>query len=342
VAILDMSMPEMDGLALAARICSLRPPVTLAIIICSSLGRREAISDKLGIAAFLNKPLKQSQLFDALAVLFETAEVPAAAEAAKPTLDHGLAERLPLRILLAEDNAVNQKLALKILSQMGYRADVAGNGLEAIQALERQPYDVILMDVQMPEMDGLEATRQICQRWTVIERPCIIAMTANAMQGDREMCLAAGMDDYLSKPIPVQELAAALARCAPKKPQGVETVPDSSVIDQKAFDELVASTGGDAEFLGELLDTYFTDAPMLIAQMRTSLASSDAETFRRAAHSLKSNSASLGALMLSAVAKDLEMMGKAGILEGASAMIGQVELEYARAKAALEHKRASL
>ena len=130
-----------------------------------------------------------------------------------------MAVRHPLRILLAEDNAVNQKLALRFLAQMGYRADVAANGLEAIQALDRQPYDVILMDVQMPEMDGLEATRQICGRWPSGARPRIIAMTANAMQGDREICLEAGMDDYVSKPIRVEELMQALARCQRAAPR---------------------------------------------------------------------------------------------------------------------------
>ena len=123
-----------------------------------------------------------------------------------------MAERHPLHILLAEDNVVNQKLALRLLSQMGYRADVAANGLEVIQSLERQPYDLVLMDVQMPEMDGLEATRRLRLDLPASRQPRIIAMTANAMQGDLETCLAAGMDDYIAKPIRVHELAAALER----------------------------------------------------------------------------------------------------------------------------------
>jgi CheY-like chemotaxis protein len=126
-------------------------------------------------------------------------------------MDAGMAERHPLRILLAEDNVVNQKLALRLLQQMGYRADVASNGIEAVECVARQPYDVVLMDVQMPEMDGLEATRRIVTRWpSPSERPRIVAMTANAMQGDREECLAAGMDDYVTKPIRVDALVGAL------------------------------------------------------------------------------------------------------------------------------------
>jgi CheY-like chemotaxis protein len=121
-----------------------------------------------------------------------------------------MAERLPLRILLAEDNLVNQKVALRILQQMGYRADVAGNGLEVIEALQRQRYDIVLMDVQMPEMDGLAATRHICAEWSATERPKILAMTANAMKEDKDECIAAGMDGYLSKPVRVEELRAAL------------------------------------------------------------------------------------------------------------------------------------
>ena len=128
-----------------------------------------------------------------------------------------MAARHPLRILLAEDNVVNQKLALRLLQQMGYRADLASNGIEAIECVERQPYDVVLMDVQMPEMDGLEASRRISAKWSADARPRIVAMTANAMQGDREMCLAAGMDDYITKPIRVDQLVEALHQVSARK-----------------------------------------------------------------------------------------------------------------------------
>jgi len=135
----------------------------------------------------------------------------------KPLLDPEMAQRHPLRILLAEDNVVNQKLALRLLDRMGYRADLAANGLEVIDALERQVYDVVLMDIQMPEMDGLEASRQITTRWAGNTRPAIIAMTASAMEGDREAALAAGMDHYITKPIRVEELISALYQVKPVK-----------------------------------------------------------------------------------------------------------------------------
>ena len=157
--------------------------------------------------------MRQSQLLDALASLLldeapERREVPRA----KPVLDPTMATRHPLRILLAEDNVVNQKLAMRLLQQLGYRADLASNGVEAVDSVARQTYDVILMDVQMPEMDGLEASRQITKRWASTARPRIIAMTANAMQGDREECLAAGMDDYITKPIRVEQLVESLTQ----------------------------------------------------------------------------------------------------------------------------------
>jgi GAF domain-containing protein/CheY-like chemotaxis protein len=210
LAILDMHMPEMDGVGLAREIR--RGKHALPLVLFSSLGRREAGDDESLFAAYLTKPLRQSQLFDTLVGLLGQ-EASSRAEPEVPAtsrIDPELAARHPLRILLAEDNVVNQKLALRILQQMGYRADVASNGLEAVESVRRQIYDVVLMDVQMPEMDGLDAAREICSRWGPRERPRIVAMTANAMQGDREMCLAAGMDDYLTKPIRVERLVEAL------------------------------------------------------------------------------------------------------------------------------------
>ena len=219
IVILDMHMPEMDGIALGVEIRKLREAKALPLVMLSSAGKREAGADQVDWAAYLTKPIKQSQLFNLLASIFgKIEEQPAAKQTSQPAkADQKMAERLPLAILIAEDNVFNQKLATHLLGQMGYRADLAANGLEAIQSVERQHYDVILMDVQMPEMDGLEATRQICARWSRKQRPQIIAMTANAMQGDREMCLQAGMDDYISKPIRIAELTAALERAANQK-----------------------------------------------------------------------------------------------------------------------------
>ncbi|MBN8505904.1 MAG: GAF domain-containing protein, partial [Burkholderiales bacterium] len=211
LAILDMHMPEMDGVELARRLHALAPK--LPLVLFSSLGRQEIGDGAEHFAAALHKPLRQSQLHDTLVSLL-AGQVPSQPEApAKPRLDAEMATRHPLRILLAEDNVVNQKLALRLLGQMGYRADVASNGIEAVESVSRQAYDLVLMDVQMPEMDGLEASREIHRRWPLVsERPRIVAMTANAMQGDREACLAAGMDDYVTKPIRVEALVEALQR----------------------------------------------------------------------------------------------------------------------------------
>jgi CheY-like chemotaxis protein len=207
--ILDMHMPEMDGVELAQRIRLSGGKTPLVLF--SSLGRREAGAGEGLFVAYLSKPLKQSQLFDTLAGLFtDLKPTQPEPKTERLKLDPELAARHPLKILLAEDNAVNQKLALRLLEQMGYRADVASNGLEAVESVQRQKYDVVLMDVQMPEMDGLEATRAIKGRTTDAASPYIIGLTANAMQGDREACLAAGMQDYIAKPIRVDELVAAL------------------------------------------------------------------------------------------------------------------------------------
>ena len=207
-----MHMPGMDGAMLARNIREAGH--TLPLVLFTSLGRKEATDSHF--AATLAKPLHQSQLFDTLVTLLVSDAPKAATPAAKPRMDAGMAQRHPLRILLAEDNVVNQKLAMRLLQQMGYRADLASNGIEAIECVQRQTYDVVLMDVQMPEMDGLEASRRITARWRAEQRPRIVAMTANAMQGDREECLAAGMDDYVTKPIRVDALVEALLAATPR------------------------------------------------------------------------------------------------------------------------------
>jgi GAF domain-containing protein/CheY-like chemotaxis protein len=216
IAIVDMHMPEMDGVALAGQLRSIDKDMPMVLF--SSLGHREQQAEGQELfKAFLAKPLHQSQLFDTLMTLLVKDATPRPAAPAKPKMDGEMAARHPLRILLAEDNVVNQKLAMRLLQQMGYRADLASNGIEAIQCMERQPYDVVLMDVQMPEMDGLEASRRINARWKPGERPRIVAMTANAMQGDREECIAAGMDDYVTKPIAIDRLVEALSKATQRR-----------------------------------------------------------------------------------------------------------------------------
>jgi CheY-like chemotaxis protein len=209
-------LPDASGLEAAAVLrdrLSAHPP---AIVIASAFGRRETVARLaeargLVVAGHLSKPVKAAGLAGVMssALGVEAPRVASAPSATRP--DAGMAAANPLRILVAEDNPVNQKLALRLLEQRGYRADVAGNGLEVLESIERQPYDLVLMDVQMPEMDGLEATRRIVERWRPAERPRIVAMTANASTEDREACLTAGMDGYISKPIRPQELTDQLA-----------------------------------------------------------------------------------------------------------------------------------
>ena len=215
VAILDHQMPEMDGVTLGQEIRKLDRCTTLPLVLLSSSGisrtRRPENGQQAIFAAYLTKPIKAPDLHNILGeVLLGVTRIKTTR--GEKEFDKELGARHPLKILLAEDNAVNQMVALALLQKMGYRADLAANGLEVIDALQRQPYDVVLMDMHMPELDGLEAARHICQAWPKQGRPRIIAMTANAMQGDKEKCLAAGMDDYVSKPIKVEELQSALRR----------------------------------------------------------------------------------------------------------------------------------
>ena len=212
IVLLDLFMPEMDGLELADAIRTAKLKHQPRLVLVSSAAVREKAHPSLD--AVLPKPIKPSALHDVLVSVLAAdgkPDEPAVRAPERPSVDAGLAERHPLRILLAEDNAVNQKLALRLLTNMGYTADVAGDGARAVEAVEGGTYDVVLMDVQMPELDGLEATRRIRARWPD-RKLHIIAMTANAMAGDRDACLAAGMNDYISKPIDPRVLAEALAR----------------------------------------------------------------------------------------------------------------------------------
>ncbi len=355
--ILDMQMPEMDGLTLATEFRRIRDASRLPLIMLTSLGNRDAHSEEakaVDFAAFLTKPIKPSQLFDVLVSVFSGQPTLVHRREAKEEslFDAQMGERIPLRLLLAEDNATNQKLALHLLKRMGYRADVAANGLEVLQAIERQKYDLVLMDMQMPEMDGLAATRFIRKEWPGELGPRIIALTANATAEDREMCLAAGMDDYISKPIRVEELVRALSKCAPRKmPQPRETLSERSemqndkmhqppaVLDAVALERLRKTVGGDAAVLTELIDSFLEDAPQLITTLRQASEKGDAAGVRLAAHSLKSNAADFGAMHFSNLCKELEQLGKAGSLDGATALVEQVEGEHAKVRVALEALR---
>jgi GAF domain-containing protein/DNA-binding response OmpR family regulator len=211
VALLDLFMPDMDGIALAERIRAHPRGKDVRLVLVSSAAMRE--HNQAVFDALLAKPVKPSALHDALMTVFASPDERRLAErqTEKPSVDRDLGKRHPLAILLAEDNAVNQKLAVRLLANMGYTPDIVGDGLQAIEALKRTDYDVVLMDIQMPQLDGLAATRRIRAVWP--ERPLhIVAMTANALAGDRDACLAAGMNDYIAKPIRPQELAAALTR----------------------------------------------------------------------------------------------------------------------------------
>jgi PAS domain S-box-containing protein len=335
VAVLDMMMPEMDGLALAGEIRQHQAESELPLLLLTSLGRLPQLQTGGVFSAQLAKPLKASQLYNTLLQLLTGR----AGEEEVETVTDGKRARSALRILLAEDNAMNQKVALRLLEQLGYRADVASNGREAIEALERQPYDVVLMDVQMPELDGLDATRQIRERWPDQGRPHIVAMTANALPEDREACFAAGMDDYVAKPIRAEELVAALKRAKPAAngDGGSAAAVGYVSLDDGALTSL-RDLGGD-EFLSEVIDAFLADAPALIATLRRSLEEQSSEELRRAAHTLKSNGATLGAAEFADLCRALEQRAKAGELDGASELVDRIEQEYRPLEEALSALR---
>jgi PAS domain S-box-containing protein len=343
IAVLDMQMPEMDGPQLASALRLVRSSHTMPLVLLTSLGRRERDMAGGQFAACLTKPVKASHLYNTLLEAFGAgAHQPAAPVT---PFDQHMAERLPLRILLAEDNVVNQKVALRTLERLGYRADVAANGLEVLGALRRQPYDVVLMDVQMPELDGLEATRRIVGEWPAEQRPRIIAMTANAMRGDRERCIEAGMDDYMSKPVRVEELVASLQRCKGQPdghaPAAAALASDEpALLNRAVLDRMREQLGGgDGTIVVEFIDLFISDTPALVAGLREALDTGDAELAERSAHTLKSNGGIVGAQALSACCLNLEELAKVGALNAVASALPAGEAIYARTVEALQALR---
>jgi CheY-like chemotaxis protein len=326
VAVLDMMMPDMDGVELARELRARRARRELPLLLLTSLGRLPQAGASGEFDAQLAKPLRASQLYNALVrILTGGEEAEPAAGVERPG-----AGASPLRILLAEDNAVNQKVALRLLERLGHGADVVSNGLEAIEAIERRRYDVVLMDVQMPDLDGLDASRRICERWPDT-RPRIVAMTANALPEDREACLAAGMDDYVAKPIRPEALAEALKRVRPAGRDADGGLDDAAL-------ESLRELGGD-DFLAEVIDTFLADLPALLATLRRAIEAGDAAEARRAAHTLKSNGATLGAGGFAELCSALEQQAKDGRLEDAPGLLARIEAECRPLEHALDALR---
>ncbi len=326
VVLLDMVMPDTDGLALAEEI-QRRHADAPPLVLLSSLG--QVATDDAGqrFAAQLSKPIKATALRDVLlrvlGQLQSDAGIPTAAE--PPDLP-------TLSILLAEDNLVNQKVALGMLRRLGCEADVVSDGRAAVEAVEAGDYDVVLMDVQMPEIDGLEAARMIRSRLPEGTRPRLVAMTANAMAEDREACRAAGMDDYVAKPVRMEELQSALLRVPGRKSEGADLDPSAL--------ETLRDLGGD-EFVGEIIETFMTETPGLVGQMRTASEGGDTVALRRAAHTLKSNAATFGATDLEEMCRNLEEEATQGDLDQAREHADRIEQELARVHTALLPLRSS-
>jgi len=366
IAVLDMQMPVMDGMTLAIEIRKEFTPEKLPLVMLTSLGRQQ-LSEADLFSAYLTKPVKTSHLFECLIEIFSTnqqrtlTEVPTHINILEnlPAQPKTIQPNAPLRLLLVEDNLTNQKVATLLLKRMGYTAKISNNGLEAVEAVKQNTFDCILMDVQMPEMDGFEATRQIIKLLPDFkQRPYIIAMTAHALQGYREKCLDNGMDDYVTKPINVNELAAGLQRAIdakeipPTKTTNIalvettnakEVSPDYSeinVLETQIMTALNELTGGAVDVNDELLDAYTQGCSDLIAEMHEAIKQKDAKLLERPAHSLKSSSANMGLPIFSNLCKELELRSRAG--ETIDALLETVEktfVEYALVEKALKHLR---
>jgi signal transduction histidine kinase/DNA-binding response OmpR family regulator len=335
VALIDFTSSTMDGAKLASEIRALGGSHPMKILLLASHGPASIAARAAGqyVQGVLTKPLHQSHLYDALAaVLTDATETfPYRYSITRPRV------QAQLRILLAEDNVVNQRMAQLLLERLSQTADIVSNGAEAVKAATQLPYDLILMDVLMPEMDGLDATREIRAKLPKDQQPRIVAMTANALTGDRERCLAAGMDDYISKPVQLDELAKVLRRqqeyvdpAATAALRAITRPPtttaESTEYRQAAVDQLLSAAGPSAAaaVLGAMIDS----APRLLAGLQQALAEGNAKEFRRSAHSLKANAATVGADALAETFQALESLGDAGDLESAKETAAAAEQGY--------------
>ncbi len=327
VAILDMNMPKMDGLELAHEIRKLSNCASLPLVMLSSITKAEMASQGSHgeFAAMLIKPVQQSQLYYALMQIFAGGPIkiinPKPQGSSEECL---LGQTHPLKILVAEDVVVNQQVVNLLLKKLGYWADMVSDGLEVLQALKTRSYDLILMDIRMPVMDGLTATREIRQTLSPDQRPRIIAMTAESMEGDREKFLAAGMDDYVAKPIRIEELQAALRRCQP--------LSESVAIEPRILNQLRKMAGKRTD---DIIKGYLQDVPLRLDSMKHAIEDRDSEQLRQAAHALRSPSGNLGATNLSNLCKEMETIARQGVFEGSKEKMLRITIESDRVYHAL-------
>jgi len=332
LVLIDVQMPGMDGYTLAERIRQ-HPEIagaTLLVLTSSSQTGESTRRQELGINACLSKPIKQADLWKAI---MQVLGMPLSADARMERLpERALQEMRRLRVLLAEDNLVNQKLAVRLLERRGHQVVVANNGREALDRLQRQPFDVVLMDVQMPEMDGFEATTAIRREEEKTGRHIpIIAMTAYAMKGDRERCLAVGMDRYISKPVRAKELFESIegvpaTSVEPSSPAPVPGAADG-IFDEA---EALSRVGNDRQLLGELAEVFLSESPRLLDAIRTAITNGDAYKLRIAAHSLKGAIDNFAAQAAYEAALRLEMLGRDGNLAEAEQACATLQKETDR------------
>jgi len=335
LALIDRRMPGMDGLALVRAIRADPALASLRLVLLNPDGHRGHIeAEQAGIARILSKPVRPTQLGETLnqALLDVVSGRPVvgseAGEQSAIALGGGPAAG---RVLVAEDNAVNKRVAMLMLARLGYSADGVANGLEAMDAVNRVPYDAVLMDCQMPEMDGFDATAAIRRLGGTRRQIPIIAMTANAMAGDRERCLAAGMNDYIAKPVIEKELQAVLLRWVSPGARAAAAPPATPAVDAAALEEL-RRLGGESgvDMSGEIIALYLRDAPSLLGAMRAALDAGDASALQRSAHGLKSSSGYLGARRLAQICADIEWRTRQDALQGCSAALEAAGEEFAR------------